>query len=332
MGKISDALKKIEQERSRRKQSREGLPPLDMLGQPAFRGAAGTTPKDRQNTQIASAVASISEKIDILKMDSFYATADKDASGIDPRIVTYYDYFSSVSEQYRVLRTNIKTILFKNNKSQSDLKKINKDAKTLTITSSLPSEGKTITCINLAVALAKDIDCKVLILDCDLRKGSIHKLLNIDPEYGITDVLSDETIMPEEAILPTNIPNLFVVSAGKTSERPSELLGSNKMRRLIENLKDSGFSYILLDTPPLIPFADAGVVGAFTDGVILAIQAYRTQKKVTERAIERLERAHAKLLGLVLTQSDYYVPDIYSYKYYYSRAKEKSQKEEPVTV
>jgi len=223
-------------------------------------------------------------------------------SQIDPRIVTFYDHNSPVTEQYRHLRTNLQAINSK------------QPLKVLTITSAIHGEGKTITAINLAISMAHDLSKKkILLIDADMRRSRISKYLGINAETGLADLLSDGVKADEALLSLGGIENLTILPAGKIPKNPAELLGSTKMRNLISGLKEK-FDYILLDTPPVIPVTDAGVIGAQTDGVIMVIQANRTQKGVVSHGESQLKQAHAKLLGYILTNIQYHIP-AYIYRY-----------------
>lgn len=303
MGKISDALKKIEKRREEQRQAQNSNPAEEnMIEAPdELRGDAFLNPSGKNVFNMEGVIS---------------AHAAADGTGIDRRVVTYFDYSSPVAEQYRVLRTHIKSHLSKKkNQGGSLLEKTQSGSKVITITSALAGEGKSVTSVNLAVAMAHDLDSKVLIVDCDLRNGITHRLLNMESGPGLTEVLS-KGIHYSEAVRATAVKNLFIIPRGKLPSNPSELLGSQRMRALIEQLKTEPLTYVIIDTPPLCPFTDAVVLGAYTHGVVMVVQAHRTQEKVVKKAKELLEKAQVNLLGFVLTQSDYYIPDIYGYYYY----------------
>ena len=315
MGKISDALKKISRVREEQKQT--GVSTLP-------------EPSDQQEDTTVSVATHNSAKVEPLTLterwglrEKLFVVGEKDSSGIDPRVVTYYDYSSIVSEQYRNLRTSIKTALSKlNASSKTNMAKVGSKTDIFTITSALHSEGKTITAVNLAVALAHEFENKVLLVDCDLRKGSIHKLLNLKPEVGLSDVLAKH-IDASGVITETKIRNLSVIPSGKSPFNASELLGSRKMRMIIERLKVQKFTHIILDTPPLLPFADGAILGAQTQGVFMVVQAGRTQTPEIEKAKIALEHAHSRFLGFILTQVDSFSSSAYGYNYYYYHSNRK---------
>ena len=319
MGKISDALKKVMAEREQEKQGR--------CPQVETKTAASRVPvKDKMmsfswpsaDAGIHPSSSKLKDNPPESKDNNFYLAKSYGVSGIDPRVVTYFDHSSPVAEQYRNLRTHIKSYLLKGVKSAKigHLKALVSPTKLIVVTSSLHSEGKTVTSVNLAVSLAKDSNAKVLIVDCDLRNGTVHKLLNLDASPGLSEVLTGDYDY-SVALRPTNLKNLFVIPRGRPSENPAELLGSKKMCLILEQLRAEPLSYVIIDTPPIIPFADASVICSQADAVALVVQAYRTQAQVVKRAKELVQQAHGNLLGFVLTQTDYYTPELYSYKYYY---------------
>lgn len=231
--------------------------------------------------------------------DRSYIAKAADDSGIDPRVVTYFDPTAVISEQYRSLRTNIL------------LNNLSKSLKTITVCSSLQGEGKTVTAVNLAITMASDLDRTVILIDCDLRGGVIHHLLALNPTLGLSDILANGAAL-ESAFCKTRINNLTVLPRGNIPRNPSELLSSKKMKRLLEELR-AKFDYIILDSPPVIPLADACILGSQVDGVIFIVQAHRTARRVVKQAQNMLEHVHAKILGFVLTQTKDYVPK-YTYR------------------
>ncbi|MBN2120529.1 MAG: polysaccharide biosynthesis tyrosine autokinase [Candidatus Omnitrophica bacterium] len=356
MGKISDALRKINKERQEQKKLQERRLAEEVLRQeqerrekakklstitedipqkePSYE-TISQAPHDSRKEDLAQtpimpidkniltkflpkfSKGQLSDYIQRLKIESFFVAKSRDSSGIDPRIVTYHDYSSPVAEQYRILRTNIKSRLRKKDAfTKADSFKPSHSARVFCLSSSLHSEGKTISSINLAVALAKDLEAKVLLMDCDLRNGLVHKFLNLNARPGLSDILvtgADYRL----AVHKTKLDNLFVIPRGGIPSNPSELLGSKDMRMLLAKLKEELFSYIIIDTPPVMLFTDAGVLSAQTEGVILVVQAYRTKAAIVQKTKDSLKHARSKLLGFVLTQADYYVPDMYGYYHYY---------------
>ena len=222
-------------------------------------------------------------------------------SKVDQRIITYFDPKALITEQYKILRTNVLSI----NK--------NNPPKILVVTSSLHSEGKTLTALNLAVALAQSTQKpKVLLIDADLRRGRVAKYLGVDRKTGLAEILTDQA-QPSEALFNIDVENLAFIASGAVPHNPAELLGSDRMKRFL-NLMKSKFDHIIIDTPPVISVTDAGIIGAQSDGALLIIQAGRTQRGIVKRASELLHQAHSKILGHVLTNIEYHLPE-YIYRY-----------------
>lgn len=303
MSRITEALKKAQEERNLERRAQE-------LKSKKDRSLSEKSPP-RPHEMAATPISGGKAKPQMPKQPSLelsleerlgrrYIARATDDSGIDPRIIAYFDPTSAISEQYRILRTNIQS-----NNSPNPLK-------TIVVSSALHGEGKSITAVNLAVTMARDLDKTVLLGDCDLRHGGIHQLLALNPTQGMADALVDG-FSPEQAFCKTRIDNLTILPRGNIPHNPSELLGSKKMRRLLEELK-SRFDYIILDSPPIVPLTDSGLLGSKADGVILVIQAHKTQQKVVEQAQALLKQAGARVLGLVLTSADYFVPK-YLYRY-----------------
>jgi len=222
-------------------------------------------------------------------------------SNIDSRIISYFDPKSPITEQYKVLRTNILSL----NKG--------KPPKTIVLTSSIHSEGKSVTTLNLAIAMAQSINKpKILLIDADLRRGKLVKYLGTKQDVGLTEILSGRA-QYESALFNIDIENLTLMASGAVPPNPVELLASENMKNLLQDLKMK-YDYVLIDTPPLISVTDACILGAQADGVLLIVQAGRTQRGIVSRSTELLNQAHAKLLGYVLTSIEYHLPE-YIYRY-----------------
>jgi len=241
------------------------------------------------------------EKINKIKEHSRLVIKKMGNSKVDPRIITYFDPKALITEQYKIFRTNVLSL----NKTNPP--------KVIVMTSSIHSEGKTITGLNLAVAIAQSTQKpKVLLIDADMRKGSLAKYLGVEQQAGLSEVLQEKTD-PDEALFNIDIDNLTFMSCGTVPDNPAELLSSNKMKRLISVFKTQ-FDHIIIDTPPIVSVADSGIIGAQADGVIMVIQAGRTQRGVVMRATELLQQTHSKVLGYILTNIEYHLPE-YIYRY-----------------
>jgi capsular exopolysaccharide synthesis family protein len=183
------------------------------------------------------------------------------------------------------------------------------------LTSAGPAEGKSTTTANLAVTYAQ-AGKRVLVIDADLRKPTLHHTFGLTNRWGLTSVMVGQAPL-EQAIQDTNVENLWCLTSGPLPPNPSEMLASNKMTALIENLKKE-FDIILFDTPPVIAVTDAQIVASKCDGVVLVIDYGNVKKEIALKAKQLLEMAHANLLGVVINNKKHTKHKEYYYYYYYS--------------
>jgi capsular exopolysaccharide synthesis family protein len=220
---------------------------------------------------------------------------------IDEHVIAFHDPSSPIAEQFKILRTNLQTL------------KQTKGQKAFVITSSIDGEGKTMTSINLAITMAHDLNKKsILLIDADMRKSRIARYMGLEPHYGLSELLQGKAD-EDNVFVDTGIPNLTVIMAGKKPKNPSELLSSKKMEQLLAFYKTK-FDYIFIDTPPVMPLTDSSILGAIADGVLMVVQASRTQRDVVRGAETRLYQAKAKTLGYIMTNVEYHLPN-YLYRY-----------------
>ena len=193
--------------------------------------------------------------------------------------------------------------------------------KTLVVTSAAPGEGKTLTAANLAVTLAYD-GLRVLLVDCDIRRPRVHGLFHLPRAPGLMELLmaADRPgAPPPPAIRQTTVARLSVLPCGALPMNAANLLSSTRMRLLLEELKQQ-FDIIVLDTPPVLATADAGIVGSLTDGVLLVVRAGATDRNAAQRAYQQLANVGARVVGTVLNdpggevakEGDYYYPYDYA--------------------
>ncbi len=225
-------------------------------------------------------------------------------SKVDPNIVSYFDPKALITEQYKILRTNILSL---SNKGKA--------LKTIVMTSSLHSEGKTVTALNLAVSISQSVrKPKVLYVDADLRRGSVTKYLGVNQKFGLTEILQDQATIDDVIFhIDDDHDNLAFITSGEVPENPAELLASDHMKDFLATVR-SKFDHIIIDMPPIIAVTDAGIVGPQVDGVLMVIQAGRTQRGIIKRSEELLNQSHSKIIGHVLTNIEYHLPE-YIYRY-----------------
>jgi succinoglycan biosynthesis transport protein ExoP len=217
-------------------------------------------------------------------------------------LVTQVRPQSQMAESYRALRTSLL------------LSNLGAPPKVIMVTSALPQEGKTTTSINCAVVLAQK-GVRVLLIDADLRRPSIHKTLGMGPHSGLSNVLTGSTTL-EQAITRTAIlPNLFVLPAGTPPPNPAELLASTNMRDVLAELSGQ-YDHIVIDTPPSLSVTDAVVLSPRADAVVLVIRSGQTTKTALRRSRDILMQVNAKVVGVLLNAVDLSSPDYYYYYEY----------------
>jgi capsular exopolysaccharide synthesis family protein len=227
-----------------------------------------------------------------------------------PQIPTIDEPHSQMAEAYRILRTNLAFAATA------------KPIKSLLITSTIPQEGKTTTCINLGISLAQQ-GHKTIILDCDFRRPMLHRYL---AQYissntnGLSDVLVGKLKL-KDAIVEGTAHNLNFITSGTIPSNPAELLGSPKMMETVEKLKND-FAYVIFDAPPALGVADARVIGKISDAIIVVVLSKRTHRDAVREVKDELERSGEKIIGFVLNGVDFdlhYYRHRYHYYYYPSR-------------
>jgi capsular exopolysaccharide synthesis family protein len=216
------------------------------------------------------------------------------------------DVRSPIAESYRHLRTSLL------------LSSAGQPPKTILVTSSQPSEGKTTTAINTAFMLAQT-GAEVLIIDCDLRRPRLHAQFEVSNAKGLTTLLSGERDL-ESSLQPYQKgANLKILTSGPVPPNPAELLGSEEMRKLLAKLSER-FAHIIIDSPPAISFTDASILSTMVDGVVLVVHASRSSRAVVRRAKQQLLDVGAHIFGIVLNNvrlesQDYYYSGYYSNYY-----------------
>lgn len=208
-----------------------------------------------------------------------------DASKLDSRLVTVVAPNSVAAEQYRKLRAKVVGATrdkFKN---------------TILVTSAEVGDGKTTTSVNLAITLAQGLDHTVLLVDADLRRPSVHKILGLNPAVGLSDYLQGKASL-EDVLIHTGLGKLVVLPAGTIPDNPAELLASNYMQQLIQEIKYRYKDrYIVFDTSPILVTSDAIPIARQIDGVVLVIQAEKTSPATAKKMVAAL--GSAQILGAV---------------------------------
>ena len=229
--------------------------------------------------------------------------ADGPSATARGRLVTHADPRSPVAEAYRSLRTNLAFA-----RAQSDLR-------TLVLTSPGPADGKSTTIANLAITFSQQGQ-RTLVVDADLRRAVLDRTFEVPRTPGLTDVLVGRLPL-DQAVHASDIPNLYVLGSGEFPPNPSELLGSDAMRKLIEDARTQ-FDVVLFDTPPLLAVTDAAVLSTRVDGTVLVVRMGKTAREAVRRALLALRAVHPNILGGVLNDVDFRSGSYYGgYGYYY---------------
>jgi len=250
------------------------------------------------------------------------------------KLITAVHPRSPITEAYRSLRTNIQ------------FSAIDRPLRTLMVTSPNPIEGKSVTLANLAVIMAQS-GMRVVAVDTDLRRPVLHKVFGLNNEHGISDAIVDARMEKEEGtelagvfsltsgeassgnghgdspvterLQETGIDNLWLLSSGPPPPNPAEMLGSGRMRTVIDQLKTQA-DIVLFDSPPVLAVTDAAVLATQLDGVVLVNDAGRTRRSLVQRAVEGLGKVNANLLGVVLNRMSSSHDGYYYYHYYYDES------------
>ena len=217
-------------------------------------------------------------------------------------LITIEKSKSPISEAYRTLRTNVQ------------FTSVDSETKKIMITSAGPREGKSHTVANLAVSMAQ-AGKSVLVIDADMRNPTQHKLFGLTNTEGLSVALVQDKDF-HLLIKETAVPGVQVLTGGPIPPNPAELVGSKRMKRLIEEVSLQ-YDVVLIDTPPIIAVTDGAIIAQIVDGVILVLASGEVNKDYALRAKEQLDKVGAKILGAVLNKADLKTSEYYYYYYYH---------------
>lgn len=214
------------------------------------------------------------------------------------QLIAYEQPKSSVSEQYRNIRTNI------------EFASVDKKIRSLIVTSANSSEGKTTTAANIAVVFAQQ-GKKVLLVDADLRKPTLHQMLQVENVFGLTSVLTRSKTL-ETCVKKTQIGSLDFLPCGPIPPNPAELLGASSMKELLSEAYGM-YDFVIFDTSPILPVTDAQIMANQCDASVLVIRSGSTEKEAALKAKQALDSAKGKLLGIILNDKEQNGSDYYYY-------------------
>jgi protein-tyrosine kinase len=237
-----------------------------------------------------------------VQFDTLWEKCAKSKWKPDPSAIVFgnADPFYPGAEQFRTLRSR----LYRMRESQP--------LQTILISSAIPAEGKTMAASNLAFALVRQPGCRVLLIDADLRSPRIHTLLGAPSAPGLADYLQGSAT-EFEVTQRGSEDGLCFIAAGNHVTHPSELISSERMKQFLDRLRPA-FDWIIIDSPPALPVADASVLGGLVDGVLFVVRANSTPSEASQKACKELRDAH--ILGVILNSAD----ETTGYNSYYSSA------------
>lgn len=217
------------------------------------------------------------------------------------KLVTKTDPKSPISEQYKTIRTNI------------NFSSVDRDLRSIMVTSSGPGEGKSTTAANLAVVFAQQ-GKNVLLVDADMRKPTAHYTFNLTNTFGFTTVLTRQKTL-REVVHPSDVDHLDLLTCGPVPPNPAELLSSRSMEEFLVDVY-ADYDLVIFDTPPVLAVTDAQVLANQCDGTVLVVSSGTTEIESAQKAKDLLQATKGKLLGVVLNNRE--VKDT-SYYYYYGK-------------
>lgn len=212
---------------------------------------------------------------------------------------------SDIAESYRALRTSIL------------LSSSGAPPRVILVTSALPQEGKTTTSINTAIVLSQK-GARVLLVDADMRRPSVHRVFGINSKVGLSTLLAGSSSFEESILTSSEVPNLTLLPAGPLPPQPAELLHSDAMKRLLAQFREQ-YDHIVIDSPPALSVTDAVLLSVQADTVVLVIRAASTRKAALRRACDLLEQVNAHVMGFVMNGVDVNAPDFDNCYYYGSK-------------
>jgi protein-tyrosine kinase len=304
MSRIHEALKRAEQERAASQGSSHGERPSNA---PATSAVIEATPPPPSSISSKAGLpqrpgqpAGPGHPSDPVNFDELWAKCSLQEWKPDPKLVVFEneDPFFPGAEQFRTLRSR----LYRMRESQP--------LQTILISSAIPAEGKTVVSTNLAYALVRQKGCRVLLIDADLRSPRVHTLLGTSAAPGLADYLQNSAA-EINVVQRSGETGLCFIAAGNHVTHPSELISSGRMKQLLDRVRPA-FDWIIIDSPPALPVADASVLGGLVDGVLLVVRANSTPSAASQRASKELREAN--IIGVVLNTSE----ETSAYNSYYS--------------
>ena len=303
MSRIHEALKRAEQERAASQTAPKSERPAENVVASSVIETVpppARIPPQAILPHISGAPIVAEPATRAVQFDALWAKCSKRAWGPDPNLIVFEnaDPFFPGAEQFRTLRSR----LYRMRESQP--------LQTILISSAIPAEGKTLVSSNLAYALVRQRGCRVLLIDADLRSPRVHTLLGAPAAPGLADYLQN-TATEFEITQRSGEDGFCFIAAGNHVTHPSELISSGRMKQFLDRVKPA-FDWIIIDSPPALPVADASVLGGLADGVLLVVRANSTPSEASQKACKELRDSH--IIGVVLNTAE----ETSEYNSYYS--------------
>ena len=278
----------------------------------ALKKARAAKGRSDDNPASSKVVKMPREEVDSLKLDSEEPKAPEDKGSafngrIDPKLVCMQDPTSAAAECFKTLRSKIM------------VGKSGKLCRAIMVSGAQPLEGKSLVAANLAVSIAQGINHYVLLVDCDLRRPTLHKTFGLQAKYGLREYLEEGTSIAPY-LLKTHVNKLSLLPAGNPIASPSELLSSEKMHLLIQEMRNRYQDrFIIFDTPPSHFIADTAFLADAVDGVVLVVHAGRSHGEIVRDVVERIGKQN--ILGVVFNATEEAERDYgFYYRYYKKKA------------
>lgn len=299
MGTFFKALEQAERERALKEQAKRGSAPNS--GPPIAEPTGQPTVTVQPTAEVQAPVSPFQRPVETEARPRSQATREASTQAFAPveeHLVSLLSPTSFGAEQYRALRLRVEQLHKTTNLS------------IVGVTSPQAGDGKTLTTINLAGALAQAPEARVLIIDADLRRSSMTACLGLDRSKGrgLVGAILDPNLRLKDVVEACQPFNLSVVRAGRRPSAPYELLKSPRLGQLLEEARQQ-YDYVVLDMPPLVPLPDCGVIGRSVDGFLIVVTANKTPRKLVEEALKVLDPP--TVLGLVFNRDDRPLPNYY---------------------
>ena len=303
MSRIHEALKRAEQERAASQSGPKSERPAENVVASSVIETAPPPAKipPQANLPHISGAPIVAEPASrAVQFDALWAKCPQKHWKTDPNLVVFENEnpFFTGAEQFRTLRSR----LYRMRESQP--------LQTILISSAIPAEGKTLVSTNLAYALVRQKGCRVLLIDADLRSPRVHTVLGAPANPGLADYLQ-KSATEFEITQRSREEGLCLIPAGTHVTHPSELISSDRMKDFLDGMR-TAFDWIIIDSPPALPVADASVLGGMADGVLFVVRANSTPSEASQKACKELRDAH--IIGVVLNTAE----ETSEYNSYYS--------------